>query len=338
MQFNIGYDAMSLHPASQKLIDSAARSRRPSFPEIGAVRARQEYANGVRLLDLQPVELPVVIDGFIHCDDSTLINDPQAQQKQSSFPPIAYRLYCNHGLSWANPTPVLLYFHGGGFTVGSIATHDSFCRNVAHLSGVAIISIEYRLAPEHTFPAAVDDCFAAQRWLFANALTMGLDVNRIAIGGDSAGGTLAAACTLQARNEALKLHSQWLIYPGLGSKQDTPSHHTFAKGYLLDAATIQWFFGHYLREDVDRNDWRFSPQLAHSLDNLPPTWIGLAQYDPVFDDGHLYHQRLLASGVHSKHHVFEGLLHGFMQHGGFNAAAKQAQNIFANELAIALEA
>jgi acetyl esterase len=319
MQSNTGYKTMALHPASQKLIDSAARSRRPGFPEIGAVRARQEYANGVKLLDIPPVDLPVVIDGFIH-----------------SFPPIAYRLYCNRELSWIDPAPVLLYFHGGGFTIGSIETHDAFCRSVASQSDVAIVSVEYRLAPEHTFPAAVDDCFVAQRWLFANASTMGLDVERIAIGGDSAGGTLAAACTLQARTEKLKLHSQWLIYPGLGSKQDTPSHQTFARGYLLDTATIRWFFGHYLRDEMDRNDWRFSPQLAKSVDNLPPTWIGLAQYDPVFDDGHLYHQRLLAAGVNSRCHVFEGLLHGFMQHGGFNEAAKQAQQYFSRELANAL--
>ncbi len=307
---------MPLHPDSQRLVDSAARSRRPGFPEIGAVRARQEYAKAVALLDIKAIPLTKVHDGTI----------------DSVAGPIAYRLYCNHELNWISPTAVLMYFHGGGFTVGSIETHDALCRRLAFDSGIAIVSVDYRLAPEHRFPAAVDDCFAAQRWLFQNASNLGLDPNRIAIGGDSAGGTLAAACALQAKNEGFALHSQWLIYPGLGSRQDTPSHQTFAKGYLLDANTIQWFFGHYLRNDNDRNDWRFSPQLAPSLDALPPTWIGLAQYDPVFDDGLLYHQQLLSAGVKSRCHVFEGLLHGFMQHGGYSAAVTAAHSLLSNEL------
>lgn len=315
-----------LDPDSQRLVDWAAKSKRPSFPQLGATQARIEYAKGCQQLDLPLAQLTTVIDGVIERDD-----------KKESLPTLRYRLVCPHELTWAQPTAALLYFHGGGFTVGSIETHDSFCRQLALGAGIAVVSVEYRLAPEHPFPAAVDDAFLAQRWLFQNAHVLGLDETKLVVGGDSAGGTLAAACALQARVEGLNWLKQVLIYPGLGATQHSQSREKYGQGYLLDRSTIDWFFNGYLRSETDRNDWRFAPLLAQNHKGVAPAWIGLAQFDPVFDDGVLYHETLQRQGVMSELAVFPSLLHGCMQHAGFSKAAQAAQQIVVQAICAAFD-
>ena len=163
--------------------------------------------------------------------------------------------------------PSCSYLHGGGFTIGSIDTHDSLCRQLALRSGVAVLSLNYRLAPEHRFPAAVDDCWAVMRWLAEHAISLGLDGSRLAVGGDSAGGTLAAVCALHARDIGLPLALQLLITPGTTAHADTASHKLFANGFLLDAASIAWFFDHYI-EHGHRRDWRFAPLEAPDHSDL----------------------------------------------------------------------
>jgi acetyl esterase len=179
---------------------------------------------------------------------------------------IRARLYHPVEPNWAAPTPTLVYFHGGGFVIGSIDTHDSLCRSLAADSGCAVASVDYRLAPEHKFPTAVHDSFDALTWLHAQAASLGLDSTRFAVGGDSAGGTLATVCALLARDAGIPLCLQLLIYPGVSARQDRQSHAQFAEGFVLSSKTIQWFFAQYLRDDKDRDDWRFAPlDATHSL-------------------------------------------------------------------------
>ena len=218
----------------------------------------------------------------------------------------------------------MLYFHGGGFVIGSIETHDRLCRRLAALSGCIVLSLGYRLAPEHRFPLAVDDAFAALAWLLREAPSLGIDGNRIAVGGDSAGGTLAAACAIHARDRGWALALQLLIYPGTSPDQATPSHRAFGEGYLLESSLIDWFFAQYLRTPQDRRDWRFAPLVHPDLREVAPAWIGLAQYDPLVDEGRLYAERLRDAQVHADCRVFEGMIHSFMQFGGLVGAARKA--------------
>lgn len=211
--------------------------------------------------------------------------------------------------------PVLVYFHGGGFTIGSVATHDVLCRKLSHLAHCAVLSVEYRLAPEYKFPVAHDDAWDAVRWMASNGAEMGLDSSRLAVGGDSAGGTLAAACALQARAQALPLALQLLFYPGCAAHQDTPSHKTFAHGFLLEEPSISYFFNHYLRSPADRDDWRFSPLNAPDVEGVAPAWFGLAECDPLVDEGILYADKLRAAGVPVDLEIYRGVVHEFIKMG-----------------------
>jgi acetyl esterase len=212
------------------------------------------------------------------------------------------------------PLPVLLYMHGGGFTVGSLTTHDVLCRQLSRHGHCAVVSLEYRLAPEHRFPTAVHDSWDALNWLHQNGQTLGLDTGRLAVGGDSAGGTLSAVCALMARDAGLKLALQLLFYPGCGGRQDTPSHHTFAEGFMLDKATIDWFFKGYI-DPADRDDWRFAPGNASDHSGLAPAWIGLAECDPLVDEGVRYADTLRQAGVPVDLEIYKGVVHGFITMG-----------------------
>jgi acetyl esterase len=210
--------------------------------------------------------------------------------------------------------PVLLYIHGGGFTVGSLTTHDVLCRKLSRHGHCAVVSLDYRLAPEHRFPTAVHDSWDALNWLHQNGQTLGLDTDRLAVGGDSAGGTLSAVCALMARDAGLKLALQLLFYPGCGGRQDTPSHHTFAEGFMLDKATIDWFFKGYI-DPADRDDWRFAPGNALDHSGLAPAWIGLAECDPLVDEGVRYAETLRLAGVPVDLEIYKGVVHGFITMG-----------------------
>ncbi|MCX7272336.1 MAG: alpha/beta hydrolase [Burkholderiales bacterium] len=270
--------------------------------------ARAAYARAVLTLDVAPVAMHELHDHRLRL--------PGREITVRQYVPLA------HG--WAEPQPALLFFHGGGFTIGSIETHDRLCRVLAQAGGCHVYSVDYRLAPEHRFPAAVDDAFATLDWLRAQAPVLGVDVARLAVGGDSAGGTLATATALHARDRGIPLVLQLLIYPGLAAHQDTESHRRMASGFLIDADVIQWFFRHYLREEADRHDWRFAPLLAPTLTQAAPVWLALAEFDPLLDEGLAYARRLRDAAVPVSCTVFEGMVHAFFQHGGFVPAARRA--------------
>lgn len=220
------------------------------------------------------------------------------------------KLWAEH----ASPNlPVLLYFHGGGFTVGSPETHEVLCKHLAHLAQCAVVSLDYRLAPEFTFPTAHNDAIDALQWLVAQAASLGLDGTRIAIGGDSAGGTLTAATAIAARDAGLDLKLQLMFYPGC-SPDHLPSAHTFEKGFLLEKASIEYFYGHYLSNSADRQDPRFSPQLA-DVTGVAPAWLGLAECDPLVDEGVAYADHLRLAGVPVDLEIYKGVVHSFIQMG-----------------------
>jgi len=211
--------------------------------------------------------------------------------------------------------PVLIYFHGGGFTIGNLSTHDTLCRTLSHLAHCAVLSVNYRLAPEHKFPTAHEDAWDAVQWIATQSAELGLDCSRLAVGGDSAGGTLAAACALEARKAGLPLALQLLFYPGCAAHQDTPSHKTFAHGFLLEETHISYFFNHYLRSEADRDDWRFSPLSAPDAEGVAPAWFGLAECDPLVDEGVMYADKLRAAGVPVDLEIYRGVVHEFIKMG-----------------------
>jgi acetyl esterase len=229
----------------------------------------------------------------------------------------------------------LLYLHGGGFTIGGLETHDSLCRQLALHSGAAVLALDYRLAPEHRFPTAVDDAWAALRWLTGGGHDFA-DPQRLAVGGDSAGGTLAAACAIRARDEGLPLRAQLLITPGTAARTDSASHHLYANGFLLDATTIEWFFDHYI-EPEHRHDWRFAPLEAPDLDGVAPACVILAECDPLVDEGLAYADRLRAARVPVELDLVRGMTHDFIKMGRVLDEARAAHAFAGDALRRAFE-
>ncbi len=227
---------------------------------------------------------------------------------------------------------VLLYLHGGGFTIGSIATHDILCRELAGLAGCAVVSLGYRLAPEHRFPVAVEDTWDALQWLAGQRSYLGWRADEpIAIGGDSAGGTLAAVAALHARDVGLPLSLQLLFYPGTAARQDSESHRRYHQGLVLEQSHIEYFFGHYIDLDM-REDWRFAPLNAPDVDGVAPAWIGLAGCDPLFDEGIAWGDKLRAAGVAVDLEVWPGVTHEFIKMGRALPEARQAHAAAAHAL------
>jgi acetyl esterase len=248
------------------------------------------------------------------------------------------------------PLPLLVYFHGGGWTIGDLDTHDVLCRQLAVAAGVGVLSVDYRLAPEHPFPAAFDDCLAATAWARANAAALGADPKRLAVGGDSAGGNLAAAVCLAERDARLAappesaaaaalsppIAFQLLIYPATDQRAGAPSHTTNAQGYLLTADSIAYYRGHYLPQAADHEDWRASPLLAKSHAHLPPALVLTAGFDPLRDEGRLYADALSAAGTKAQYVCFERQIHGFVPMGRVFDEALTAVAVCAHALRVGL--
>ncbi len=301
-----------LTPAMAGPLDKIRRANRPPFHAQSVAEARAAYQSAAEVLELARAPLARVQEIHIPAADST---------------PLAARLYAaSHAV-----LPVLLYLHGGGFTIGNLETHDSLCRQLALRSGAAVVALDYRLAPEHRFPVAVDDAWAAMHWLARHAHTLGLDGSRLAVGGDSAGGTLAAVCAIHARDAGLKLRAQVLITPGTTAFADTASHRRFAEGYLLEAAGIEWFFNHYTTR-AQRSDWRFAPLEADSLDGVAPACLVLAECDPLVDEGVAYADRLRWAGVPVALELVRGVTHDFIKLGRVLSEARSAQALIGTAL------
>jgi acetyl esterase len=208
--------------------------------------------------------------------------------------------------------PILVVFHGGGWVIGSVEQYDLIARRLAHASGAIVVSVDYRLAPEHPYPAPLDDCWTAVRWTAAHASEIGGDASRIAVGGDSAGGNLAAVCALLARDAggpALAL--QVLVYPVTDCDFTTESYVANGEGYLLDLDQMQWFFDSYTKGHVDPADWHVSPLRADDLGGVAPALVLTAEYDPLRDEGKAYADRLRAAGVAVEYENYEGMIHSF---------------------------
>jgi acetyl esterase len=306
-----------LLPGSAKLKAKADRYVGPSYAELGAVAARQAFEKTFGLVDIKAEPIELVDDWLVPLLSRTLSLRRYAHQKAPVL------------------QPALLYFHGGGFTIGSIQTHDNLCRSLAAKSGVMVLSLDYRLAPEHPFPAAPDDALDTLRWVIANAAKLGIDGSRIALGGDSAGANLAAVTAIEARNLHIPIALQLLINPNLADDYQSPSHIEFADGHLLDRKTIEWFYSNYITLD-EKQQWRFAPLLANDLSKIAPAWIGLASHDPLRDEGLQYADILRAANVNVSCQIYEGMMHNFMMHGGLIPEVLRAHHDAAQALKNAL--
>lgn len=243
---------------------------------------------------------------------------------------IAVRVYHPPGATQA--MPALVYLHGGGWTVGDLDTHDVLCRTLCLQSGGVVVAVDYRMGPEHKFPAGYEDAVAAWQWVASQAQVLGVDPARIAIGGDSAGGNLAAAACLGLREQGLKPVLQLLIYPSTLMAPDTASYKTNGQGYMLTRDSMAWYSGNYLREPQDALDWRASPQLAASHANLPPAFVLTAGFDPLRDEGLMYADALSRAGVSSQYICFERQIHGFITMGRVLQEANTAVTLCAQAL------
>ena len=228
----------------------------------------------------------------------------------------------------AGPFPVLVFFHGGGWVLGDLDSHDVTCRSLTNQATCATVSVDYRLAPEHKFPAAVEDAFVATRWVADHAGELGMDPARIAVGGASAGGNLATVVSLMARERGgPALVFQLLIYPVTDAALDTPSARAVTSdAYTLNRADMEWFWGHYLRDATDRRDPRASPALAPSLAGLPPALVITAEIDPLCDEGERYAEALTRAGVATTYTRHDGVTHGFV---GMEAALDKGRTAVA---------
>ena len=237
-----------------------------------------------------------------------------AEVRDLSVGALRLRLYRPHTSGQA--LPVLLYLHGGGWTIGDLDTHDVLCRQLAREAGGAVVAVDYRMGPEHRFPAAVDDCVEAFRWVLAQAPDLQLDPRRTAVGGDSAGGNLAAALCLVQREAGEPLPGfQLLIYPATDMRAVAPSHTTNGQGYMLTSDSIAWYRGNYIADAAQWTDWRASPLLAASHAGLPPALVLTAGFDPLRDEGLQYANALSAAGVPTQYVCFERQIHGFITMG-----------------------
>ena len=306
-----------LTPAMRGVLERMARAQRMPLQAMPVSLARLAYEAGAGVLEVPRAPLPRVQDFTIPARDG-------------------HRLAARLVAPSHAALPVLLYLHGGGFTIGSIETHDILCRELARLANCAVVSLDYRLAPEHRFPTAVNDAWDALQWLHRQGATLGLDATRLAVGGDSAGGTLAAVSAIQARDAGLPLALQLLFYPGCAAFPDTPSRRAFAQGFVLDSEQIAWFFNHYIADGPAREDWRFAPLNVPEADGLSPAWFGLAECDPLVDEGLLYADRLRAAGVAVDLEIYRGVTHEFIKMGRAIPEARRAHEHAARALRQAL--
>ena len=302
---------MPLDPSARLLLQQAAETGAPAFEELSVEEARESALFlGVVQGD------PPVVAGV----ENRRIPGPAGE--------IPVRIYTPGG---PKPLAAFVYFHGGGWVVCTLDTHDTICRALANAIPAIVVSVDYRLAPEHKFPVPAEDAYAATRWVAEHATTLGADASRLAVGGDSAGGNLAAVVALMARDRGgPTLGYQLLTYPVIDASMSTPSYTDNAEGYLLTKSTMAWFWNHYLRSDEDRRNPYASPIAAKELCGLPPATILTAEFDPLRDEGEAYAARLQQDGVPVRLTRYDGLIHGF-----FNMRAVFPQAEAAQEAAAA---
>ena len=296
----------SLHPQVVGLLERAAKSPLPPVYEVPPAVARRIYRDVRGALTPDP---PVV-------ESAHLLLAPRPDAAAGPAGPVPVRAYRPKGAGKDEVLPALVFFHGGGWVIGDLDTHDVVCRTLANGARCAVFSVEYRVAPESPFPAAVDDCVAALSFVSGNPGFLKIDPGKLAVGGDSAGGNLAAACALAARDSGgPPLSFQLLIYPAVDQRMGHPSIDSNGEGYLLTKKSMLYFRGLYLRRQEDWLDWRASPLLAKSLAKLPPTFVMTAGFDPLRDEGKAYADRLVSDGVETEYKNYADMVHGFITMG-----------------------
>jgi acetyl esterase len=308
---------MSLDPQAKAFLDlvNVIAASKPPMHELGAVKAREVAEERPDHLSPEFVEIYKVEDRIL-------------EEQGLKIPSRIYTPTKTEAL-----LPVFMFYHGGGMVIGTLDSYDTLCRQIAHQAQCIVVSVDYRLAPENKFPAAVDDSYAALCWLVNNAETIQADPNNIAIGGDSAGGSLTAVCALLARdNQLSNLQGQILIYPATAPHADAESHFTFAKGYFLERETVLWFHNCYIRNDDDRKDFRYAPLIAEDHSNLPPALVIIAGYDTLRDEGIAYAEKLQAAGCQVELQEYKGMFHPFVSMAGILDDGKKAISEVAKSL------
>jgi acetyl esterase len=302
---------MALDPESQRLLDLMAAANRPAWITLTPEAAREQYLSTRAGAQGPRPDGVTVIDRGI----------------PSPAGPIKVRIYRPVSVLADAELPALVFAHGGGWVFGNLDSHDVLCSQLAIEAGIVVFAIDYRLAPEARFPGAFDDVVAALKWVGDNGRQIGIDPSRLAIGGDSAGGNLAAAASIWARdNGGPRLKLQVLAYPVTDGVARAESYRLYNDGFGLNAPTMEWFFDHYTPDKATREDWRVSPLRAKSLAGLPPALVVTAGYDPLRDEGRAYAWRLQKEGTLADLVEFGGMLHGFLSspmllHGAHRGAA-----------------
>jgi acetyl esterase len=283
----------------------------PLDPQVKVLLEQLVAAGGPALDEMSPEEARTMFVAIAALagppEEVASVDDRQIPGPAGNIP---VRIYTP--ADGAAPRPAIVYFHGGGFVIGNIDSHDATSRQLANLVGAVVVSVDYRLAPEHRSPAAAEDSYAATKWVADNAGALGVDAGRIAVAGDSAGGNLAAVTPLLARDRGgPAIAFQLLIYPVTDLTMSQPSIEANAEGYLLTAASLRWFYDHYLGETGDPKDPVLSPLFASDVSGLPPTHVVTAEFDPLRDEGEAYAERLREAGVPVTVKRYDGLIHGF---------------------------
>jgi acetyl esterase len=299
-----------LDPDAAAVFKAFQEAGRPPYESVSPAEAREFYLQARLVTNPEPPELQSV----------------QPLDIPSKAGPIPARIYTPKTLRQSGAlAPGLVFFHGGGWVIGDLDTHDVVCRTLADEGELIVISVDYRLSPEHKFPAAVDDAIAATAWLSGNARGLGLDSSRLSVGGDSAGGNLAAVVAIHARDTGTpKLAGQVLVYPATDFRMSHQSHKEADTSYLLTHSVIRWFCDNYLNGAADVDDWRASPARVENLSGLPPAYVLTAGGDPLRDEGEAYAGRLKQAGVAVAYRQFPGQFHGFFTMGKLLPQAKVA--------------
>lgn len=311
-----------LHPDAARVCEMIVAANRPALETLSPADAREAYLASRRALQPDPEPVAAAAD----------------LQAGGPAGPIPLRLYRGIGADESQLQPALVFFHGGGWVIGDLESHDQVCRALANAASCIVVAVDYRLAPEHKFPAAVDDAIAATRWIAGNAQSLGIDAARLAVGGDSAGGNLAAVVALDASDQGgPPLAFQLLVYPATDMQMSRPSHARHAGQLPLRRATMHWFVGHYLRGPGDEADWRASPLRAPSFRSLPAALVVTAGFDPLGDEGEAYARALSDAGVPVTHQRFDGQIHGFLNMGRIVADAGRLIALAGNVLQSAFQ-
>ena len=306
---------ITLDPDAAAVYKAFQEAGRPAYETLTAPEAREYYLNARFVSNPEPPEL--------ESDKPLSIPAPHGVLPARIYTP--RKLRKTNGLA-----PCLVFFHGGGWVIGNLDSHDVVCRMLAHEGELIVISVDYRLAPEHKFPAAADDAVTATKWVAANAAQLGIDAGHLLVGGDSAGGNLAAVVALAARDgDGPKLAGQVLIYPATDFAMKHPSHSEPETSILLTHSVIKWFCNHYLNGAADIDHWKASPACAKTLTGLPPAYVLTAGADPLRDEGAEYAARLKEAGVPMTYRHFPGQFHGFFTMGKL----LQQANVAVSEIA-----